>query len=297
MYFRLSVFISVARHLNYTKASKELHISQPAITRHIQELEATYGVQLFERSGNSITLTKAGHIFLKHAESIIENFRALEFDMNLLSGNYAGTLRIGASTTIAQYVLPAIVAKFISRFPDIRFTMLTGNSEQIEAAVEEHKIDLGLVEGNSRKHNLKYTLFAKDELVLVTNTKNKTKSEISVDELADLPLVLREHGSGTLDVIENAMSNHKKKLSQLNILLQLGSTESIKSFLLNYPSAYAIISIAALHKELIDNKLTVIEIENLELAREFTFILPQGTKHDLAEKFMQFAGKSYNNKL
>lgn len=294
MDFRLRVFVSVARNLNFTKAAGELHISQPAISKHIQELEATYGVQLFERAGNRIILTTAGEIFLKHAEEIIESYRALSLDMNLQSGRFSGVLRIGASTTIAQYVLPELIARFIKRFPDIRLTMLTGNSEQIEQALAGHRIDVGLVESDSRHSGFRYTHIADDELVMVTSVRNKIKDEVTVEELKSLPMVLRESGSGTLEVIEKALAAYNVKLSHMNILLQLGSTESIKSFLMNCPSAYAIISIVALTKELLQNTLKVIEIDGVTIDREFAFVTQLGSQNDLVERFVQFVN---NNKL
>ncbi|MEG2666761.1 MAG: LysR substrate-binding domain-containing protein, partial [Bacteroidales bacterium] len=231
MDFRLSVFVSVAHHLNFTKASKELYISQPAISKNIKELEKEYGVQLFERMGGKIALTIAGTAFLAYAKSILEGYRALRLEMNLLTGNIGGTLHVGASTTIAQYLLPEILARFIFHFPNIRFLMLTGNSEQVEQALVEHRIDVGLVEGNSRHAGFSYSHFAKDELVMVTNAHNKIKGKISLKELSVLPLVLRESGSGTLEVIENRLAEQGWKLSEMNVLLQLGSTEGIKSFL------------------------------------------------------------------
>lgn len=294
MDFRLKAFVSVARNLNFTKAAKELNISQPAVSKHIQELESVYGIQLFERMGSKIALTTAGTAFLRHADSIIESYRSLKLEMNLMAGTFSGTLRVGASTTIAQYVLPQIIARFIVRFPDIRLTLLNGNSEQIEHALNKHDIDIGLVEGSSRHQGLRYAHFAKDELVMVTGVQNRIADEISVEELARLPLVLREAGSGTLEVIERALAIHDLRLSQMNIMLQLGSTESIKSFLLNCPSACAIISIAALTRELTENKLKVVEVDDLRLEREFAFVTAMGQQNDIVDKFMQFIN---NNKL
>lgn len=294
MDFRLRVFAAVAHHLNFTKAAAELHISQPAISKHIQEIEVAYGVQLFERAGRRISLTSAGEVFLRHTEQILEAYRLLALDMNLQSGRVSGVLRIGASTTIAQYVIPEVVAKFIKRFPDIRLTVSSGNSEQIEEALVAHRIDLGLVESNSRHAGLKYTPIAPDELVLVTSTRNHIKESIPLEALRRLPLVLREAGSGTLEVIEKALLQCGIKISELHILLQLGNTEGIKSFLANCPSAYAIISIAALTKELLANTLKVVEIEGLAIEREFAFVSAQGLQNDLVTKFTQFIN---NNKL
>ena len=224
--FRLKVFQSVAKNLSFTKASQELFVSQPAITKHIQELETYYQARLFDRQGNKISLTKAGELLLKHSEKILDDYKQLEYEMHLLHNEYIGELKLGASTTIAQYVLPPLLANFIAKFPQINLSLINGNSRGVEAALQEHRIDLGLVEGIFRLPNLKYTPFLQDELVAVVHTQSKLAV---TDEIT--PLVLRERGSGTLDVFERALLQHNLKLSSLNVLMYLGSTESIKLFL------------------------------------------------------------------
>lgn len=288
MDFRLKVFVVVARHLNFTKAAGELHISQPAISKHIQELESLYAVQLFERAAHRVSLTAAGEVFLKRAEDILESYRLLNLDMNLQSGRFSGVLRIGASTTISQYVIPEIVAKFVSRFPDIRLTMFSGNSQEVEGELEAHRIDLGLVESSSRHAGFRYSHIAQDELVLVTGAGNRAKQEVRIEDIDTLPLVVRESGSGTLEVIEKALQEKGVKVSQLNVLLELGSTEGIKSFLAASASAYAFISIAALTKELASEALRIVRIEGLTMRRQFAFVSLQGSQNDLSEKFMRF---------
>ena len=133
---RLKVFRSVATLLSFTKAANELFISQPAISKHIQELEKEYGVQLFDRIGNRIQLTRAGQLMLDHACKIIDAYQNLDFDMKKLTEKSGGELRIGASTTISQYVLPELIAEFRKLYPDIRITLLSGNSHEIEDALE-----------------------------------------------------------------------------------------------------------------------------------------------------------------
>lgn len=231
--FRLKVFLSVAKNLSFTKASQELFVSQPAITKHIQELETCYQVRLFDRQGNKISLTEAGKLLQEHSEKILEDYKRLEYEMHLLHNEYIGDLKLGASTTISQYVLPPLLANFIAKFPQVNLSLLNGNSREIEAALQEHRIDLGLVEGICRLPNLRYTTFLQDELVAVVHTGSKLSlpDEITPEDLSRIPLVLRERGSGTLDVFERALSEHNMKLSSLNVLLYLGSTESIKLFL------------------------------------------------------------------
>lgn len=159
--FRLKVFQSVAKNLSFTKASQELFVSQPAITKHIQELETCYQTRLFDRQGSKISLTEAGELLLKHSEKILDDYKQLEYEMHLLHDEYIGELKLGASTTIAQYVLPPLLANFITKFPQINLSLINGNSRGVEVALQEHRIDLGLVEGIFRLPNLKYTASCK----------------------------------------------------------------------------------------------------------------------------------------
>ena len=289
--FRLKVFQSVAKNLSFTKASQELFVSQPAITKHIQELENFYQARLFERQGSKILLTEAGRLLLKHSEKILDDYKQLEYEMHLLHNEYIGELRLGASTTIAQYVLPPLLANFISQFPQINLSLLNGNSRGVETALQEHRIDLGLVEGIFRLPNLKYTLFLKDELVAVVHSNSRLikSDEITPQDLLNIPLVLRERGSGTLDVFERALLQHNLKLSSLNVLMYLGSTESIKLFL-EHTDCMGIVSIRSVHKELVSGSLRVIEIKEMSMNREFNFVQLQGQEGGLSQVFMRFAG-------
>ena len=210
--------------------------------------------------------------------------------MNILHGGHSGNLRIGASTTIAQYVLPTILAKFTSKFPDIKISLISGNSDDIEKELLNHHIDLGLIEGNKRLPNLKYTHFMDDELVAITSTKSRYAhlDEISKEDLLTLPLVLRENGSGTLSVLNTALERIGLKISLLHVLMQLGSSESIKLFLENADAA-SVISFRCVTKELLSGIFKIIELPELEMKRDFCFMQLQGDEEGLPSLFMQFA--------
>ncbi|GAE17058.1 HTH-type transcriptional regulator CysL [Bacteroides pyogenes] len=288
--FRLKVFRSVAKNLSFTKASQELFVSQPAITKHIQELESCYEARLFHREGNKISLTEAGKLLLKHSEKVLDDYKQLEYEMHLLHNEFIGELKLGASTTIAQYVLPPLLANFIEKHPKVNLSLLNGNSREIETALQEHRIDLGLVEGISRLPNLKYTRFLEDELVAVVNACNRLSlpEEITPEDLRRIPLVLRERGSGTLDVFERALSRFGIKLSSLNVLMYLGSTESIKCFI-EHTDCMGIISVRSICRELSAGQLRVLEIAGMPMMREFDFVQLQGKEAGLAQRFMDFA--------
>lgn len=289
--FRLKVFLSVAKHLSFTQASKELFISQPAISKHIQELESDFKTTLFERKGNGISLTAAGELLVIHATELLQKYQQLDYEMHQLNGDFVGEIRIGASTTIAQYVLPPIIALFLEEHPKVKLSLFSGNTREIEVALESHKIDVGLIEGPSRKSNLKYSSFLKDTLVVIASTTNtrakRFPSTIFKEDIYNYRLILREQGSGTLDVIERVFTDSQIRLRSLNVPLYLGSTESIKLFVQNSDSL-GIVSEKAVVNELSVGSLKCITIDQINMDREFCFVTLQGELSELAQQFIRF---------
>ena len=292
--FRLKVFHTVARRLNFTKTAEELFITQPAVTKHIHEIENYFKIKLFERNGTRIKLTPAGETLFQYTEQLFDLYKNIEFDLNTFSQQQSGKLMIGASTTVAQYVLPTVLAAFHKKFTDTKIILTTGNTEQIEQDLQLKKIDLGIIEGQSKNNLFRYTTFIKDELVLVANSNNPLakKGLIKPEELLKIPLLLREQGSGTLEVIAHALKPSGIKMPQLKVEMQLGSTESIKRYLLN-SDAMAFLSVYAVLDELKHKTCTIIDVKNLHIERHFYFIQQHGQQESLADLFMKFA-RHYN---
>ena len=288
--FRLKVFITAARTLSFTRTAEQLCISQPAVSKHVGELESRYEVQVFTRRGSRLELTEAGRTLLASAERVADDYRRLEYEMSLCTGQTEGELRLGASTTIAQYLLPPILARFTARFPKVRVSLLSGNSEQVEQALGDHAIDLGLVESVSRRQGLHYTPFRADELVLVARPGGKYARTESVtpEALCRIPLVLRENGSGTLEVITAALADRGIRLSQLNVVLRLGSTEGIKGFV-RHSDAMAIVSAFSVVDELRSGALRIVDLEGLALLRDFVFVHNEAHPARLVRQFLDFA--------
>lgn len=292
--FRLQVFNTVAKRLNFTKAAEELFITQPAVTKHIQEIENHFKVKLFERNGTKIKLTPAGETLLQHTDQLFTVYRNMEFELNTFTQQHTGKLRIGASTTVAQYVLPPVLAAFHKKFKDIKVTLAINNTEQIEKALQNKNIDLGIIEGQSKNNLFKYTEFVKDELVLVASINHPLakKEIIKPEELLKIPLLLREPGSGTLEVVAHALKPLGIKISQLQNEMQLGSTESMKLYLLN-SNAMAFLSIHSILKELQNKECCIIDVKGLNIERHFYFIQQHGQVEALPDLFMKFA-RHYN---
>lgn len=296
--FRLKVFKTVADRLSFTKAAAELLISQPAVTKQINELERLLGKPLFLRHGNRISLTDDGVRLLEYANRILALYGELRDAFVEEQGAFSGEIRLGASTTLSQYVLPGLLAKFRKLYPDVRVTLFNGNTEQIERQIADGKLDFGMIEGTASNPVLHYELFMDDELVLVTSASNTsfTREEITAADLPALPLVIRENGSGTLDVLSRELSRHGLSLRQLHIEMQLGSTESIKHYLF-YSDTFAFVSVQAVLDELAANRLRVVEVGDMELVRRFSFVTAHGQRSRLTDLFKQFCLNHYNRKL
>lgn len=291
--FRLKAFYSVAKNLSFTRAAKELFVSQPAITKHINELERQYSVRLFDRTGGKIMLTDAGRLMLEHCSRILDEYNRMEYDMNLLNERSSGHISIGASTTVAQYVLPQILAEFTERFPQIEVSLTNGNSRDIENALLNHDIDLGMVEGITHSAGLQYEPFLEDELVaIIKQSGNESMpEEITPQELCRQPLVIREQGSGTLEVIETELEKHGIRPQELNIRIRLGSTEAIKAFL-RHSRSMGIVSVFSVREELARGVFRVIDIAGLNFSRHFCFVASAGKDSPLTEKLKDFTRRS-----
>lgn len=294
MDYRDNVFLAVAENLSFSKAAEELFISQPAVTNHIKELESKLNVTLFERKGNKIYLTDAGKLTYNHLKPIRQAYRELEFDLERLNDTFKGTLRIGASSTISQYLIPKVIAAFYKRYPKIELHLLNGNSFEMEQKLLENEIDMALVENEASQTNIKYIDFLDDEIVVVTgsNSVYSKRKLISVADFQQIPIVLREKGSGTLQVIQNALIKQNIILDKLNILIHLGSTEAIKNFLLDF-DGIALVSEKSIEKELRLKEIVKINIKNISLNRKFRIALRQGNQTSSAKLFIEFLSQ-YN---
>lgn len=296
--FRLRVFYSVATFSSFTKAAEEMFITQPAVTKNIKELESELGIRLFNRISNKITLTEAGRLLLHYTEHVLTLDKKFMFDLGVLKQKFSGDLKLGASTTIGQYVLPPILAKFKMEQPDMELSLLNDNTQRIETALIEKVLDLGIVEGNSKNSQLKYIPFIKDEIVAIAHSSQSLfeKDEITLDEFKEIPLVLRELGSGSLEVITEKLRQRDVKLKDLNVVMHLGSTESIKTFLAN-SNSIGLISINAVSKEIANGEFKIIDIIDFEIVRNFYFIHLHGVPSGFTEMFIQYALSYYNQKL
>lgn len=269
---RLQVFYTVARLLSFTKAAETLHMTQPAVTFQVRQLEDHFKTRLFDRTHNRVALTEAGRKAYEFAEEIFGLYAEMENTVKELTNDVSGALTLGASTTIAEYMLPALLRGFMLEFPDINLKLKVSNTEGIVSMVENSMIDLGVVEGPVSNKNLLVEVCRVDQLVVVVEPNHPIAQmeSITMEQVMQHPFICREEGSGTRDVILEHMSEMGLDRNNLNIFLELGSPESIKGAV-EAGMGISILSIATLEKELALSKLAAIPL-NPPLQRSFSFV-------------------------
>ena len=297
--FRHEVFIEVALNLSFTKASMVLHISQPAISKHIKSLEDYYKTSLFERQGSSIYLTETGKILLDYLIKAREIQKQLEFDLSTFQDVYnaKGELKLGSSTTVALYIIPPVLSAFHKKYPFVKIRLVNRNSENILKALLEKEIDLGIIDEENKLPSVRYQHFLTDEVIAVCSSKSELayKEKIEIRELPKIPLVLRESGSGTLAAVKRTLQKDGIKLSDLNVTIRLGGTEALKNFLLA-DNSMGFLPMRSVSKELANNDLVRLNIEDFHILRHFYFIQRPGTENDkLNKSFIKMALHHYNH--
>lgn len=287
---RLQVFHTVARLLSFTKAAETLHMTQPAVTFQIRQLEEYFNTRLFDRTHNKISLTAAGDRVFGYADKIIGLYSEMENNIRELTGDVSGILIIGASTTIAEYMLPSLLGEFKEGQPGINIRLKVSNSLGIVHMVEDNSVDVGIVESPIANKNLVVEVCWYDKLVFICLPQHPLakKSAISARDLLGLPFVCREEGSGTREFISEYLAKSKTQLHDLDISLEVGNPEAIKSAV-EAGLGVSIVSQATVVKEL---KLQTLVARPLDppLERPFSIVFQrQKFRLRAMEAFMDFA--------
>jgi LysR family transcriptional regulator, transcriptional activator of the cysJI operon len=286
--FRLKVFRAVAEHLNFRKAAEHLFLTQPAVTLQIKALENDLGVRLFDRSGGRISLTGQGSVLLGYANKIASLAGEAESELGAGDGRVIGELSLGVSTTIAQYVLPRLLGAFLGEHPRVQFSLHSGNTSEIVQLLLESKVSVGLIEGPARERSLRTEPFMEDELVLIA-PRDAESDHVTRNQLLASNLLMREQGSGSRRVVENALEKAGLKLKGFKRVMYLDSTEAIKSAV-EAGLGVAFVSRWAIGKEIELGALKVAHVSGVRATRHFTLISRTGPElQGPAAAFREFA--------
>ena len=259
---RLYVFHTVARLKSFTKAADALHMTQPAITFQVRQLEEQFDTRLFDRSHNGIRLTRVGKCVYEYAGRILDLNAEMESAVQAVTGKIGGEITIGASTTIAEYMLPPLLTRFSTAFPETSLHLHVSNTRAVVAMMESAEIDLGIVEGPLSNGLLAADLCRTDELVAIVSPSHPLSGcqTITPTELIRHPFVLREIGSGTRAALIAYLRVHDLDPERLDVLMELASLEAIKR-IVQSELAISVLSRAAITKELRLGTLSAIPLD------------------------------------
>ena len=274
--FRIRIFRAVAHHLNFSRAAAELLLTQPAVTQQIKALEEEIGSPLFDRGGGRISLTPGGQALLPFADRL----KALDEEalaaVGSACGEHAGELALGASQTIAQYLLPNMVANFMRSNPRVHVTAKSGNSDEMLEALVRGEVHLALIEGPEQRKDVHIEPFMEDHMVLVVPAGHEWADHtIGIEELKSAPLLMREFGSGSRRVVEQSLVNAGLRTKDLNVRMEIDSTEGLLSAV-EAGLGVTFVSRWAVRNQLALESLRTARVKGLKLSRRFSLVYRSG---------------------
>ena len=287
---RLRVFHAVAKHLSFTKAAEALFMTQPAVTFQVRQLEEQFDTRLFDRAQGRIALTPAGVVAFDYAERILALSGELDARLKEISGHEAGPLLIGASTTIAEFLLPQVLGEFKVRHPSVVPRLFVANSEAVQERVAERSLDLGFIEGDTHLPSLVNDFCCDDELRVVCAPKHALARATSVAAraLAEHAYISRELGSGTREVVDHYLQKAGLALDAMQVVMEASSPEALKG-LVATGLGFAIMSRASVAKEVRLGELVEVALSP-PLVRQLAVVYPKERFHSrVVEGFVQFA--------
>ncbi|MCM3709547.1 LysR family transcriptional regulator [Sporosarcina luteola] len=268
---RLQVFVTVAEKESFSRAAEEHHMTQPAVSQYIRQLEELIGARLLERTNKYVRLNKAGEIVYHHAKEILALYTKMQNLVDDLANKASGPLSIGASYTFGEYVLPRIIANLQQTYPDIQPTVKIGNTATVADLVASHQLDIGIVEGNFNAARLIVEDFAEDAMVIVSSVEHPLVSRKEPLEMVDLEKetwIVREHGSGTREAMDNLFEQHGISPTKL---MDFSSTQPIKESV-EAGLGISLLSHWSIKKELRNGDLRVLDVKGLPHRRQFSIV-------------------------
>ena len=269
----LKTFIAVVDFKNFTRAGESINLSQPSVSTHIKNLESYFNTQLINRSikQKNIVITESGYLLYKKAKEILHMIDSTKTELRSLDGHVKGHLRIGASLTIGEYLLPKFLSKFSTKYPGIEFELIIENTHHICSKIKNFTLDIGLIEGTTPSSDFNQNYFLEDKMVIACSKNSDIlNGTFSIDKLQNKNWIVREEGSGTRDYINMFLTTNK---IVPNNLMVLGSNYAIKEAVKNN-LGITIISSYVTAPAVENNELETIELEK-SYTRPFSYILPK----------------------
>lgn len=286
----LRTFITVVDEKNFTKAGEKLLLSQPSVSLHIKNLEIEFQTKLLDRSPKFLHTTPTGKLLYQRAKQLLTLYDKTREEIYDHHHRIAGTLKIGASYTIGEYYLPALLAKFYKMYPDIQLEVHIDNTEKINQSVRLLQNDIGLIEGHTNDKDLEIHSFMEDEMVIVAPCDHALakKNPLDVDDLQDLTWVTREHGSGTREYMDHFIRSYGVRAKNL---VTISSNQGVKEAVAN-GMGISILSMWVVKKAVEQKELAIVQFQNQTFTRMFSYIISSNIEHHKATQvFLDVLGK------
>ena len=296
---QLKAFNAVSKHGGFSRASREVGLTQPTLSTHIRNLEETLGVRLFDRAGRSVTLTPAGTVFSGYASRIIDLMDETVQAIEGFTGQIRGKVHVDSSTVPGEYLLPRWLAGFHSRYPEVEVTLTVSDSTRVLDRVLGGEVAVGVTGRPADHSSLNSRLLCNDNIVLAITPELASyyalEKQVKAEELRKLPLIRRESGSGTQRAVEDALAMSGISIDELNWAATLGSTRAVvEGTLAGLGGAF--LSTMTVSREIKEGNLRAIKVNSLEIDRGFYLITnSHRTLSPIAARFMEELTKSGDN--
>ena len=287
----LETFCRVADLKSFSKAADDLFLTQPTISGHILSLEQSLSLRLFDRTSREVRLTKAGGVFLKYASKILSFRKDLLNALSEFSQGVRGELSLGASTIPGEYLLPKLLGDFKKEHPHFIISLKIADTKEIIQYVFQDNVEFGIIGAKLNHPSLHYEKYEEDEIIVVAPPDHPLtrKKRVNVEELSKVPWIIREEGSGTQMSVEKALRRKGKSLKQFHVVMEMGSTSSVKEGV-KAKLGLAFLSKRAAEEEMGQGVLSRIDVEGIELiSRQIYIVTHRGrTFSPIGMEFLRF---------
>ncbi|CAH0269676.1 LysR family transcriptional regulator [Peribacillus simplex] len=270
-YDALKTFVTLVEVKNFTKTAEILLMSQPSVSLHIKKLEEEFQTKLFLRSPKFLKVTLTGEILYDRAKQMITIYEQTRQDIQEHDKSIKGELKIGASFTIGEYILPSLLIDLQEDYPELELQVVIGNTEEIVQAVRLYKVDIGLIEGQTNEKELSVHPFMQDELFIVSSNNHKlaNKDEVEITDLHDQAWVTREVGSGTREYLNHVIRSNGLKIKSI---LTISSNQGIKETLIKNGVGLALLSRSVIERDVQNKILSIIQVKNESFNRTLSYV-------------------------
>ncbi|MEE3952166.1 LysR family transcriptional regulator [Peribacillus frigoritolerans] len=270
-YDALKTFVTLVEVKNFTKTAEILLMSQPSVSLHIKKLEEEFQTKLFLRSPKFLKVTLTGEILYDRAKQMITIYEQTRQDIQEHDRSIKGELKIGASFTIGEYILPSLLIDLQEEYPELELQVVIGNTEEIVKAVRLYKVDIGLIEGQTNEKELSVHPFMQDELFIVSSNNHElaNKDDVEITDLHDQAWVTREVGSGTREYLNHVIRSNGLKIKSI---LTISSNQGIKETLIKNGSGLALLSRSVIERDVQNKILSIIQVKDESFNRTLSYV-------------------------